>query len=355
MAGLFDMFSNGGAGFMPTLRNNSDMLLQTGLGLLSGRTANEQAAMGLKGFSDARKQNMTLKALEKYDPELAQLAASGGIPMGDALKFAYQKRLQANDPGTQLDLQLKQAQIDKLRREPKGSGLMSVGGSLYDPESGQWMTPPNKEQGSEVDVRRNAAAQYGLTPEDPRYQSYVLTGKMPREDAQPLTATDKKAILDADEMVQVNRDAITALDQASQINDKANSGYFASTRATLGNNLPDYLVPDMVSSPESSQATAEYDNLIQGQALGQLKAIFGGAPTEGERAILLELQASSSKPPEVRAQIISRARALAEKRLQFNADRAGQLRGGTYYKPQGGNNSATGNRTSSGVNWSVEP
>lgn len=121
MAGLLDMFSNGGAGFMPAIRNNSDALLQTGLGLLSGRTANEQAAMGLKGFSDARKQNMTLKALEKYDPELAQLAQSGGISPADAFKLAYQKRAQANDPGTQLDMEYKRAQIDRLRREPQGN------------------------------------------------------------------------------------------------------------------------------------------------------------------------------------------------------------------------------------------
>lgn len=93
------------------------------------------------------------------------------------------------------------------------------------------------------------------------------------------------------------------------------------------------MVPDIVSSPQSSQATTDMDNAIIGQAITQLKTIFGGNPTEGERNILLELQGSSTMPREVRKQVFSRARALAEKRLQFNNDRASDLRGGTYYKP----------------------
>ena len=71
-------------------------------------------------------------------------------------------------------------------------------------------------------------------------------------------------------------------------------------------------------------------------ALQQLKAIFGGMPTEGERKILLELQASADKPDAVRQEILKRAAALAENRLKFNEQRAAELRGGSYYKPQGG-------------------
>ncbi|WP_210160924.1 phage tail tip lysozyme, partial [Sinorhizobium fredii] len=189
--------------------------------------------------------------------------------------------------------------------------------------------------GNEVDARKTAAESLGLTPEDPRYQSFVLTGKMPREDSQALTATDKKAILEADEMVAANQSALDALSQAESLSDKANSGWFAGARASIGNNLPDWMVPDIVSSPESSQATTDMDNAIIGQAITQLKTIFGGNPTEGERNILLELQGSSTMPREVRKQVFGRARALAEKRLQFNKDRAADLRGGTYYKPEG--------------------
>lgn len=193
-----------------------------------------------------------------------------------------------------------------------------------------------RKNGGQDDYANRAAMaeQLGLPKDDPRYQSFVLTGKMPREDAQALTAVDKKAILEADEMVAVNEGAINALKQAKALSPSANAGWFSGTRATLGANLPDWLVPDdYVSSPESSVATQDFDNAIVGQALTQLKAIFGGAPTEGERKILLDLQGSSNLQPEVREKIIDRAIEMAERRLEFNRSRAEDMRGGDYYKP----------------------
>ncbi len=150
-----------------------------------------------------------------------------------------------------------------------------------------------------------------------------------------MTATDKKAILEGDEAVLTNRAVIDALTagRSPQQADKFRLG--CELRATLGNNLPDIMVPDALSSPKSSEATANFENLVLGQALGQLKSIFGAAPTEGERKILVELQASVNKPPAVRAEILARAKVLANARLQFNEQRAAQLRGGTYYKPGG--------------------
>lgn len=194
---------------------------------------------------------------------------------------------------------------------------------------------------AQTEQRKAAAAGLGLTPENPAYNSYVLTGKMPREDQAPLTATDKRAILEADEAVQTNRAGITALDEAMRISPQAHTGIGASLRAKAGNMLPDAMVPDRIASKDSSAATANYENLVLGQALGQLKATFGAAPTEGERKILLELQASADKPDNVRQDILRRAKTLAENRLKFNQERADQLRGGSYYKPQPTRQSAT--------------
>lgn len=203
----------------------------------------------------------------------------------------------------------------------------------------------NRADGADADspaARAALAQQLGYDPNSDAYKSFVMTGKLPREDQQMLTATDKKAIIESDEMVNVNRNAITALDEAKTLNPKANAGWLAGTRAALGNNLPDILVPDAISSPESSAATTQLDNAVVGNALTQLKAIFGGAPTEGERAILIELQGSSNQPANVRAQIFERAKAAAERRLQFNQRQADQLRGGTFYKPGGGSSGQPG-------------
>jgi hypothetical protein len=194
---------------------------------------------------------------------------------------------------------------------------------------------------AQTEQRKAAAQSLGLTPDNPAYNSFVLTGKMPREDQAPLTATDKRAILEADEAVQTNRAGITALDEAMRISPQAHTGIGASLRAKAGNMLPDAMVPDRIASKDSSAATANYENLVLGQALGQLKATFGAAPTEGERKILLELQASADKPDNVRQDILRRAKTLAENRLKFNQERADQLRGGSYYKPQPTRQSAT--------------
>ncbi|MDE4602454.1 hypothetical protein LOF12_14020 [Sinorhizobium meliloti] len=259
----------------------------------------------------------------------------------------YEQEAKRNDPSYQLGLKKTQAELDQMGKpeyrtltpeEREQYGIPDTDQRLYQVSRGGKVDAVGGagqtiNVGNEIDARKAAAAELGLSPDDPRYESFVLTGKFPREDSQSLTATDKKAILEADEMVAANQSALDALSQAEALSDQANSGWFAGARASIGNNLPDWMVPDIVSSPQSSQATTDMDNAIIGQAITQLKTIFGGNPTEGERNILLELQGSSTMPREVRKQVFSRARALAEKRLQFNNDRAADLRGGTYYKP----------------------
>ncbi|MFB7145022.1 hypothetical protein ACWGMK_06230 [Agrobacterium deltaense] len=177
--------------------------------------------------------------------------------------------------------------------------------------------------GNEVEARRQAAAQAGLTPDDPAYQGFILTGKLPRENEQSLTATDKKAILEADEMVQSTQNVLPLIDRALQLNDKAYSGPTAGLRGLVTGAL----------GMEGGEATQELDNVVINGALTQLKAIFGGAPTEGERAILLDMSGASNQPAPVRRTIFERAKQAAERRLKFYQQRATDMRGGTYYKP----------------------
>jgi hypothetical protein len=188
----------------------------------------------------------------------------------------------------------------------------------------------------ETEGRKAAAAAAGLKPGDPGYQGFILTGRMPREDMGPLTATDKRAILEADEGVMAANTAIEALRTAKQLSPRALAGWGAGAKASVANNLPDWAVPDGIASPETAQATAELENVVTSQALAQLKSIFGAAPTEGERKILMEIQGSIGQPDNVRQRIYDRGIAMAERRLGFNKQRADELRGGSYYKPGDG-------------------
>ena len=183
----------------------------------------------------------------------------------------------------------------------------------------------NTTVAAQTEQRRAAAQANGLTPDNPAYNSYVLTGKMPREDAQPLTATDKKAILEADEGVMAATSAIDALKKAKELSPKAmgfkGAGNIASVGSVFGN--------------QASRDTVELDNIVSSNALTQLKSIFGGNPTEGERKIMLDIQGSSGLPDAVRQKIYDRGIQMAERRLEFNKRRVDEMRGGQFYKPQG--------------------
>lgn len=235
-----------------------------------------------------------------------------------------------------LAVESQQLQNAKMRRdlakpEDDGSKVVEVNGQLVRvPRQGQASVVYGTDP---VSQRREQVKAAGLDPESPQGKVYIATGKMPREDQQPLTATDKKAIIEADDQVIAAQNVMTLLGEAEKLNPKANTGFAASSRATIGNMLPDWMVPDGVSSKASSEATTNYENIVLGQALAQLKSTFGAAPTEGERKILIDLQGSVGQPPAVRADILRRAKMLAEKRLRENEARASGLRGNTYYKP----------------------
>lgn len=131
------------AGFQDFLRNNNMALLQGGVGLLSGRTGTEQAAMGLQGFAQARQEaqqrNKTMEWLQASDPELAQAVGQGLMAPGDAFKMAYQRKLEA--------------------AQPKKPNLMGAGGSIYNADTGEWLTPP---AGSGNDSEYGLNPQYGV-------------------------------------------------------------------------------------------------------------------------------------------------------------------------------------------------
>ena len=180
---------------------------------------------------------------------------------------------------------------------------------------------PGMKIQQEIEQRMIQGQKSGLTGE--ALQAYALTGKLPKED-QALTAGDRDAIRTADENIQASNNVIGALTQAKALSKQAWGFPGAGVAAKAGS----------LAGNETAIATTELDNMISGQALDSLRAVFGGNPTEGERKILLDIQGSSSQPDAVRQKIFDRAIAAAQKRLQFNQDRANELRGGTYYKPK---------------------
>lgn len=138
---------------------------------------------------------------------------------------------------------------------------------------------------------------------------------------EPMSATLQKELIESDDIEKSSKNVIDALSAAKDVNKKAYSGWGANVRAGIVSNL---------AGTEAADATVQLNNLISGQALENLKLIFGGNPTEGERKVLLDMQASPDKTPEQREAILNRAISLAEARGRYAKGKAKAIREGTY-------------------------
>lgn len=145
----------------------------------------------------------------------------------------------------------------------------------------------------------------------------------------PMSATLQKELIESDDQAQAGKAIISTLQNALKINKDAYSGYGAKTRAMLASNL----IP---GDTPGADTTIDLDNMMTGQALESLKTTFGGMPTEGERKILLDMQASADKTPAQRESIMKRAIEAADRRQKFAEKKASAIRSGEYLKGETG-------------------
>lgn len=140
-----------------------------------------------------------------------------------------------------------------------------------------------------------------------------------------MSSTAQKELFETTDAITAGNNAITNLKDALKYSSKAYDGVGASQRAGIRGMIG--------GGSEEATATAMLDNITTGNALEQLKATFGGAPTEGERAILLQLQGSANMPRAQREAIYTRALEMAEIRIKSNQEKAESLRSGSFFKP----------------------
>lgn len=115
--------------------------------------------------------------------------------------------------------------------------------------------------------------------------------------------------------------ALSSLNKALELSEQGiYDGYFASQRADLMGNF---------GGTDESKRTQMYQNIITNQALSSLKSVFGGSPTEGEREMLLKVQASASYPADVRRAILQEAMQMARQKQASNRRQMQILGGGS--------------------------
>jgi hypothetical protein len=167
------------------------------------------------------------------------------------------------------------------------------------------------------------AADEGYAPGTPefnnRVQTIVKEGTSVKLSPKEIQLKD-----DLQDKISAGKEVVSAFGQALKLNDVAYEGKTAGIRESVGSIIPG------VRQSEGQTATADLENIVLGTALTQLKAIFGAAPTEGERKILIDVQGSINKPAATRKAIWERAQKAAARRVADNQKRMAEISSGAY-------------------------
>lgn len=140
-----------------------------------------------------------------------------------------------------------------------------------------------------------------------------------------LAANERAKLFEIQEQQNADISVVQTLDKMMKLVDNSYSGVAASGRAKGLSNIG--------LGGERADNTVLYDNLATSQALAQLKATFGAAPTEGERKILMDIQASANKTPMQKKQIIAQAFRAVQARQAYREKLANGIRTGQYIVP----------------------
>jgi hypothetical protein len=210
--------------------------------------------------------------------------------------------------------------------------LGTMRGMFKEPASEGFNLSPGQRR---YDAFGNVLAENPKQPDGLRAVADPETGEITYEPTRKLTATDTKEIYEASDVIQSGQGAKEALTRALNLmkggNDgtqkKPYSGFGATMRAGAAR-VP--VFGNIVADKERGAATTEYDALIKEQALGNMKAIFGGNPTEGERQVLLQMQAIADYTPDEQERIISNAMKAIERREKFNQSKIEAIQSGDY-------------------------
>lgn len=221
---------------------------------------------------------------------------------------------------------------------------------LRDPISGQVIreerAPKTMAPGEQqrLDLERQRIAQGWASQNKPQFDASTGMVFDPRTrtvtpatgpDGQPirqpgtrkLDATDRKELFEVTDAINSSRPVLGLISQAKEFSDKAMTGPLAGVRSKVSTTISGALG---AQPSEAALATQQLDAIIKEQVLPQMKAIFGGNPTEGERAIMLDMGASSDKPVAVRRALLERAEAAIQARIAANEAKANSILTGNY-------------------------
>lgn len=152
--------------------------------------------------------------------------------------------------------------------------------------------------------------------------------------ARKLEANERTKLFELQEQIDADIGVGESLKRLDALSDLSYSGAGASFRGTAMSRIPGG------GNNERANATVLSENITIELALKQLKSTFGAAPTEGERKILMDLQASVDKSPVQKKQIIAAAMRAVAERVRYRKKQQEAIRTGSYAMPKGSSSSS---------------
>lgn len=270
----------------------------------------EFAAAMQSAKTPEEREALTLQALGGGSGQRAQMIAGPMLQMTERRAEAERTR-QAKAEEAALN---REARLEMARSQQENARLIA-----------------GMAQGARADI---AAGQRATAEEGMRLRAEDLERRRQADArrAADLTAPEQRQVFQQQDQIDAGQNTLSLLAQAKDLSGKFRGGAGAGTMAYLGSQARSAVG---MAPSEESNALINYDNLVKEQALAQLKTTFGGNPTEGERKVLLDLQASSGKTPEQRAAILDRAIALAQERVRGAEQRRESLLTRSYRQPAG--------------------
>lgn len=141
-------------------------------------------------------------------------------------------------------------------------------------------------------------------------------------DVQKLSPTEIKLKEETETAIQGLQSTRTLLDQAMKLSRDAYAGPLATQRGAAAG-LTGF-------DSKTAEATQRFQTIMGTQALERLKEIFGGNPTEGERKILLDMQASATMSRVQREALLRDALDAVARREPFLKQRLNEITAGRY-------------------------
>jgi len=293
----------------------------------------------VRGFSGVMGNIMPVLQQQAQERRVGEVKRQEALNALAAQQLAGKKELVGKELQTEL-------QLGELERKanapkmPKVVGTQNVNGKVVviqqDPDTGKISQTEIGEAPQGLKLVPGA-----LSGGQPVFQD--ANGKFMTADRQPVTQFDTKPktysegerrqIFKTEDGINTAMGTLKSLEQALALNEQAYEGSLSGWRKTLGqltsSNDPQYV------------ATENFDNLQITAAIQNLKNMFPGSVTEGERQALVDLQAVSKYPRAVRDQIIRRGMEAVKTVISRETDRLERLKGGEY-SSRGG--SSTGGR-----------